>query len=215
MSQRSLTWKPNDLIIVTCFNHYYLKSILFQILFPLKVILKKTNKKNYFKHNCSQVCVKFSYMQLIFPSSSERKIPKGPHNAPGEFSVLEISCVEMRISDAPFVVRAVCFPLNTIGLENCKPNGLKACSRHGHTGIHVEPLYSVQWRGRRMPGWVLITLVCGALAEESTGQGQVCLETRFLQSEAQTQGHSSKIKILPLFLDYRFRSEKREERLLF
>ena len=139
--------------------------------------LKKKKKKNYFKHNYSQVCVEFSYMQLIFPSSSERKIPKGPHNAPGEFSVLQISCVEMRISDAAFVVRAVCFPLNTTGLENCKPNGLKACSRHGHTGIHMEPLYSVQWRGRRMPGWVLITLVCGALAEESTGQGQVCLET--------------------------------------
>ena len=124
MSQRSLTWKPNDLIIVTCFNHYYLKSILFQILFPLKVILKK-KKKNYFKHNYSQVCVEFSYMQLIFPSSSERKIPKGPHNAPGEFFVLEISCVEMRISDAAFVVRAVCFPLNTTGLETVNQMGWK------------------------------------------------------------------------------------------
>ena len=122
--------------------------------------LKK--KKNYFKNNCSQVCVEFSYLQLIFPSSSERKIPKGPHNAPSEFSVLEISCVGMRISDALFVGRAVCFPLNTTRLENCKPNGLKACSRHRHTGIQVEALYGVQQRGRRMPGWVLITLVCGA-----------------------------------------------------
>lgn len=114
---------------------------------------------------------------MIFPSSSERKIPKGPHNAPSEFSVLEISRVGMRISDALFVGRAVCFPLNTTRLENCKPNGLKACSRHGRTGIQVEALYGVQQRGRRMPGWVLITLVCGALAEESTRQGQVCLET--------------------------------------
>ena len=209
MSQRSLTWKPNDLIIVTCFNHYYLRSILFKILLPLKVILKK--KKNYFKNNCSQVCVEFSYLQLIFPSSSERKIPKGPHNAPSEFSVLEISCMGMRISDALFVGRAVCFPLNTTRLENCKPNGLKACSRHRHTGIQVEALYGVQQRGRRMPGWV-------------RGSGWGVNRTRpglpgntrcFLQSEVQTQGHSSKMKILPLFLDYRFRSEKRQECLLF
>ena len=114
----------------------------------------KKKKKNYFKNNCSQVCVEFSYLQLIFPSSSERKIPKGPHNAPSEFSVLEISCMGMRISDALFVGRAVCFPLNTTRLENCKPNGLKACSRHRHTGIQVEALYGVQQRGRRMPGWV-------------------------------------------------------------
>lgn len=80
----------------------------------------------------------------------------------------------------------------------------------------MEALYGVQQRGRRMPGWVLITLVCGALAEESTGQGQVCLETHEVSFKVRYKhGHSSKMKILPLFLDYRFRSEKREECLLF
>lgn len=130
-----MTWLQRHVSTITISNPFCSKFS-----FHWKLSLKK----NYFKHNCSQVCVEFSYMQLIFPSSSERKIPKGPHNAPGEFSVLEISCVEIRISDAPFVGRAVCFPLNTTRLENCKPNGLKACSRHGRTGIQVEPLYGVQ-----------------------------------------------------------------------
>ena len=159
MSQRSLTWKPNDLIIVTCFNHYYIKSILFKILLPLKVILKK-------KKTTSKIIVlRFVLNSLIcnwfFPVAQREKFQRA-HTMLQVSSLLEISCVGMRISDALFVGRAVCFPLNTTRLENCKPNGLKACSRHRHTGIQVEALYGVQQRGRRMPGWVLITLVCGA-----------------------------------------------------
>ena len=71
-------------------------------------------------------------------------------------------------------------------------------------------------RGRRMPGWVLITLVCGALAEESIG-GQVYLETHDVSFKVRYKhrGRHTKIKILPIFLDYRFRREKTEERLLF
>lgn len=59
--------------------------------------------------------------------------------------------------------------------------------------------------GRRKLGWVLITLACGALAEESAGYSHVLLETNDVssKSETKTNGHS-KSKILPLFLDDRF-----------
>ena len=52
---------------------------------------------------------------------------------------------------------------------------------------------------------MLITLACGALAEESAGYRHVLLETDDVssKSETKTNGHS-KSKILPHFLDDRF-----------
>lgn len=207
--QRSLTWKFNDLITETCFNHYYLNSILFQILFPLKVIFKE----NYFNHNCSQVCVEFSYMQLIFPSSSERKISKGPHHAPGEFSVLEISCVEMRISDAPFVGRAVYFPLNTTRLENCKPNGLKACSRHGRTGIQVEPLYGVQEGEEGCLGGCWSPSCAGLWLRSQQEEARSTWKHTMFPSKwgTNTGAVTQRLRFSLFFSIYRFRSEKTEE----
>lgn len=43
--------------------------------------------------------------------------------------------------------------MNTTGLENCKPDGLKVCSRHERYGISVGPLHLCSVNGKK-EAWV-------------------------------------------------------------
>lgn len=143
-------------------------------------------------------------MQQVLLSGSERKILKGLHNALSE-STYQKYLVQVREFLTLPSRRAVNLLLNTTRLQECN---------HVHTGIWVVPLHlgSVN---QKEPWLLLVTDVGGALPGESTRDSPVLLQTNdSSESEVQMKGHCSNSKILTLFLDYRFCSEKRGEHLL-
>lgn len=60
-------------------------------------------------------------------------------------------CVGLQFPDAPLLGRTVCFLLNTTRLGNYKPDGLKVCEKHKHTGIWETSAPEFRgWEGARL-----------------------------------------------------------------